>query len=487
MLEDNRVAVNAAKVGMDEKSARKYLNDERLPSEVAAAHTWRTREDPFEEVWSEVRPFLELNPGLEAKTLFDHLQRIYPGRFAEGQLRSFQRGVRRWRALEGPPKEVFFAQEHRPGYLCQSDFTYMHELGVSIGGEVFDHLLYHFVLTYSNWENGCICFSESYESLSEGLQGALWELGAVPWVHQTDRLTAAVSHPGRPEEFTRRYAALLRHYGLEGRKGRAGKANENGDIEQRHHRFKRAVDQALMLRGSREFATRAEYEGFLQRLFCQLNAGRSGRLEEERAHLRPLPAVRLDCFKRLPDIRVSSGSTIQVAKNTYSVNSRLIGESVTVRLHAEHLEVWYAQKCLERIPRLRGEGKHRIQYRHVIDWLVRKPAAFENYRYRADLFPSSRFRRAYDELKTRLAVNRAAAMYLAVLKLAADEGEGLVDRALQALADRHEVLSYDLVVAEVAGLRTQPRHGEEVLIAPVDVSIYDELLENQEVAHAAGL
>jgi hypothetical protein len=242
-----------------------------------------------------------------------------------------------------------------------------------------------------------------------------------------------------------------------------------------------------MLRGSREFANRAEYEGFLQRLFFQLNAGRSGRLEEERAHLRPLPTVRLDCFKRLPDIRVSSGSTIQVAKNTYSVNSRLVGESATVRLHAEHLEVWYAQRCLERIPRLRGEGKHRIQYRHVIDWLVRKPAAFENYRYRADLFPSSRFRRAYDELKTRLAVNRAAAMYLAVLKLAADEGEGLVDRALQALADRHEVLSYDLVVVEVAGLRTQPRHGEEVLIAPVDVGIYDELLENQEVAHAAGL
>jgi len=487
MLEDNRVAVNAAKVGMDEKTARKYLREEMMPSEVAVAHTWRTREDPFDEIWSEVHPFLELNPGLEAKTLFDHMLRTYPGRFAEGQLRSFQRGVRRWRALEGPPKEVFFAQEHRPGYLGQSDFTYMHDLGVSIGGEVFDHLLYHFVLTYSNWENGCICFSESYESLSEGLQGALWELGAAPWVHQTDRLTAAVSRPGQPEEFTRRYAALLRHYGLEGRKGRAGKANENGDIEQRHHRFKRAVDQALMLRGSREFAARSEYEGFLQRLFCQLNAGRSARLEEERAHLRPLPAARLDCFKRLPDIRVSSGSTIQVARNSYSVNSRLIGESVTVRLHAEYLEVWYAQRCLERIPRLRGEGKHRIQYRHVIDWLVKKPAAFENYRYRADLFPSSRFRRAYDELKTHLAVNRAAAVYLAILKLAAEEGEGLVDRALQALNERHQILSYELVLTEITGLRTQPNQAAQVLIAPVDVSIYDELLEAQEVAHVAGL
>jgi hypothetical protein len=110
MAKDNRLVVNAAKVGMDEKTARKYLREDRLPSEVAAAHTWRTREDPFEEVWPEVHPFLEVNPGLEAKTLFEYLQRSYPGRFPDGQLRSFQRGVRRWRALEGPPKEVFFGK-----------------------------------------------------------------------------------------------------------------------------------------------------------------------------------------------------------------------------------------------------------------------------------------------------------------------------------------------------------------------------------------
>ena len=262
MAKDNRIIVNAAKTGMDVKTARKYLHRDGLPSELATVHAWRTRKDPFNEVWKEVNPFLELNPGLEAKTLFEYLQRTHPGRFPEGQLRSFQRGVRRWRALEGPPKEVFFAQEHQPGYLCQSDFTYMHELGVTIGGEVFDHLLYHFVLTYSNWESGTVCFSESYESLSEGLQAALWELGAVPAVHQTDRMTAAVCHPGR-EVFTQRYAGLLRHYGLEGRYCRVQQPNENGDIEQRHHRFKRAVDQALMLRGSKDFASRADYESFL--------------------------------------------------------------------------------------------------------------------------------------------------------------------------------------------------------------------------------
>jgi transposase len=486
MAKDNRVIVNAAKVGMDTKTAHKYLQEDGLPSELAAAHTWRTREDPFEEVWSEVHPFLELNPGLEGKTLFEYLQRCHPGRFPDGQLRSFQRGVRRWRALEGPPKEVFFEQEHQPGYLCQSDFTYMHELGVTIAGEVFDHLLYHFVLTYSNWESGTVCFSESYESLSEGFQAALWELGAVPAVHQTDRMTAAVCHPGR-EEFTQRYAGLLRHYGLEGRYCRAAQPHENGDIEQRHHRFKRAVDQALMLRGSRNFASRAEYDGFLRRLFAQLNAGRAARLEEERTHLRPLPSARLDCFKKLSAVRVSSGSTVKVVHNIYSVDSRLIGEEVAVHLYAEHIEVWFAQRCLERIPRLRGEGKHRIQYRHVIDWLVRKPAAFENYRYRADLFPSSRFRRAYDELKGHLALAKAAAVYLAVLKLAADESEEFIDRGLQLLFDRHQPVSLDAALEALTEVRGTPSPAQGVLIAPVDVSVYDGLLENVEVPDAAAV
>jgi hypothetical protein len=484
---DDRLAVNAAKLGIDEKTARKYLRSERLPSEMATPHTWRTREDAFQDVWSEIRPFLELNPGLEGKTLFDHLQRRYPGRFADGQLRSLQRGVRRWRALEGPPKEVFFAQQHRPGHLCQSDFTYMHELGVTIGGEVFDHLVYHFVLTYSNWETGSICFSESYESLSEGLQSALWELGAVPDVHQTDRMTAAVCPPGCPEEFTRRYEGLLQHYGLQGRKCRANEPHENGDVEQRHYRFKRAVDQSLMLRGSRDFATRGDYAGFLRKLLEQLNAGRAARLEEERRHLRALPSARLDSFKKFPQIRVSSGSAIQVAKNTYSVNSRLIGESVCVRLYAEHLEVWYAQRCLERMPRLRGEGKHHIQYRHIIEWLVRKPGAFENYRYRADMFPSSRFRRAYDELKGRLAINKAAAVYLGILKLAAAEGESLVDRALEALFDRHDAISHEGVEAEVPRLREKSSRFADVSVAEVDFDAYDSLLEAQEVPHAAGL
>src|SRR5208337_4042024 len=380
---EQSLLVAADKVGMNRETAAKYSQAGKLPSELRMDHTWRTRADPFVEVWPWVAEQLSVNAGLEAKTLLEALQRTYPGQFADGQLRTLQRQIKRWRGLEGPGKEVFFAQVHHPGRLCQSDFSHMTPLGVTIAGRTFAHLIYHFVLTYSNWEAFTLCYSESFESLSEGLQNALWELGGVPQRHRTDCLSAAVANTSNREEFTLRYRGLLAHYDLLAEKTNPDSGNENGDVEQRHHRFKRAVDQALMLRGSRDFSTHAAYEGFLKNLFAQLNAGRQARLEAERPLLRPLPTAKLDSYKRLSDIRVSRGSVIQAAKNTYSVESRLIGESVAVRLYAEHVEVWYAQRCVERVPRLRGEGKHHVQYRHVIDWLVRKPGAFENYRYRA--------------------------------------------------------------------------------------------------------
>ncbi len=480
MERHKRLSIAAAQVGMDEKTARKYLRAGKLPSEMAAEHTWRTREDPFGEVWGEAKTFLELNEGLEAKTLFEHFQRTYPGQYADGQLRTFQRKVRQWRGLEGPAKEVFFAQEHHPGRLCESDFTSMHELGVTIGGLPFDHLIYHFVLTYSNWETGTICFGESLESLSEGFQNAVWRLGAVPEVHRTDRMSAAVQKVGQPEEFTQRYAALMRHYGIRPEKTQARSPNENGDVEQRHYRFKRALDQALILRGSRDFATRVEYAEYLEKLFTRLNGGRKQRFEEERERLRTLPGSRLDSCKRLGPTRVSSGSLIRVQNNSYSVHSRLIGEAVNIRLHAEHLEVWYAQRCVEHIPRLRGQGKHYVQYRHVIDSLIRKPGAFEDYRYREDMFPTSRFRRAYDAMKQRHTTRVAAKGYLKILKLAATEGEEAVDQALNVLEADEQPITSD-AVSQQLGEPGEHLRLQEFRISPIDVGLYDQLLE---VGHA---
>ena len=471
---EKTLAIAASKAGMDEKTARKYLSTQQLPGQMKKPHAWRTRKDPFEEVWSELWEYLQNNPGLEGKTLFEYLQRKYPEQFSEGQLRTLQRKIKNWRALEGPGKEVFFAQEHHPGKLCQSDFTDMSSLGITLEKEPFAHLVYHFVLSYSNWETGTICFSESYESLSTGLQNALWKLGGVPQEHQTDRLSAAVHKVGHPEEFTRHYKALLAHYGLKGRKTQAGHANENGDVEQSHHRFKNALDQALMLRGSRDFSNRQAYDSFLSQLFNQLNSGRKERLKEEFKFLRPLPSGRLDDCKTCR-VRVSSGSTIRIQNNVYSLHSRLIGEWVQVRICAEFLEVWYGQRLVEKLPRLKGDYKHCIEYRHIIDWLVRKPGAFENYRYREDLFPTSRFRMAYDYLKSHTPAH-ANREYLKLLYLSATETEEGVDKAFAYLFDRQQPITVQAVEGLLKGTSTVPS-VEDVKVAEVNLAAYDELLE----------
>lgn len=493
----------AARWDMDEKTARKYVRSGRLPSEMKSPHDWRTRVDPFEEVWPELKELLAHNSGLQANTLFEELGRRYPGRFQEGQLRTLQRKMRQWRALEGPPKEVFFAQDHHPGQLCASDFCHLSSLGVLIQNRPFDHLLFHFVLTYSNWETGSLCFSESFESLSQGLQLALWELGGVPERHRTDSLTAAVqamgNHAWDPEgggvqgtaadasrqtRFTGHYTALLDHYSLKGEHIQAGQANENGDVEQSHNRFKVALDQALMLRGSRNFESREAYAHFVNGLFQQVNRGRQARFEEERLVLSPLPATRLDTRKQLR-VRVGPGSTIRVQNNAYSVPSRLIGEWVDVRLGAEDLEVWFAQKLLERLPRLRGEGRHSISYRHVIDWLVRKPGAFANYRYQSDLFPSSHFRLAYDHLVARQIPSKATKIYLALLHLAARESQEGVESALRVLRESGENLSVEAVRLAMESGRT-PRPLLAVGISPPRLSSYDALLARPEVLNLPG-
>jgi len=462
------------KVGMDEKTARKYRMLGKLPSELEKRHTWRTRKGPFKDSWPAIKVMLELNPGLEAKTLFEDLQRRHPGRFADGQLRTLQRRIKIWRASEGQPKEVFFTQVHTPGQLGQSDFTSMNKLGITIGGRPFDHLIYHFVLTYSNWETGTICFSESFESLSEGLQNALWKLGGIPENHRTDCLTTAVQKTSHPDDFTRRYQDLLDHYGLTGCKTNPNSPHENGDVEQRHHRFKRAVDQSLLLRNSRDFPDRHEYERFLRRLFEQLNAGRKGRFWEEQAVLQRLPKHRIDACKT-STTTIGPSSTIRVNHNVYSVDSRLIGERIKVRLFMDHLEIWYGQKRVDLLPRLRGEGKHKINYRHIIDSLVRKPGAFENYRYRDDLFPTSRFRIAYDDLKKRHSQLQATKQYLNILYLAAKESETAVDAVLRMMIDKGIAILDEHVEALVQSGEPVPV-VTEVLIPAVDLTCYDQLL-----------
>ncbi|MDH5657427.1 MAG: IS21 family transposase [Spirochaetia bacterium] len=470
MNEDETLKMAALKSGMDEKTARKYLRQDTLPEDRKKVREWKTRKDPFDEVNDVIDELMELNEGLEAKTIFEELKKRFPDKFHDGQLRTLQRKIKIWRATKGRAKKTIFPQKHEPGKLGASDFTNMNSLGITIQGRSFNHLIYHFVLTYSNWETGSICFSESFESLSEGLQNALWRLGAVPQSHRTDRLSAAVNNSLNRDEFTKSYQNLLDHYGLKGEKINPGNSNENGDVEQSHFRFKKAMDQSLMLRGSRNFDTVESYKIFVIELFEKLNKGRGKRLKEEYVKMQELPAVRLNDCKEYT-VKVGPSSVIHVGHHTYSVHSRLIRETVKARLYADRIEVWYAGRKVDEMPRKHGENGHSINYRHIIDWLVRKPGAFENYIYRESLFPTSYFRMAYDML---MKEQKRTVEYLKILHMAAHESESSVNSALRILIESGTIPTESAVKAIVMA---DENNAADVHVEDVNLSDYDSLVQ----------
>ena len=475
MKKGKSLSTAAAKSGMSEPTGRKYRRGGKLPSELKMAHDWRTRPDPFEAVWPEVEGLLERDAGLQAKTVFEELQRRYPGEFQAGQLRTLQRRFRKWRALRGDEREVYFAQRHRRGEQAQSDFTSMNALRVTIGGAPFPHLLYHFVLTYSNWESVSLCYSETFEALSEGLQGALWRLGGVPEEHRTDNLSAATHElkRSRGRGFTERYRELLEHYGLRASKNSPGRAHENGDIESSHSGLKNVVDQRLRLRGSREFGSIAAYTAFLDVVIEARNAGRTHRLSEECGLLRPLPVRALPAY-RDEQVTVKRWSTIRVANKVYSLPSRLIGHRVQVRLYANHLEVSYRGERVARPERVRGDGLAGIDYRHLVHSLVRKPGAFRRYVYQEALFPTLTFRRAYDVLAAR-SEKWADLEYVRILHLAATTMQCEVEAVLDELLEAAELPEYEVVKAKVCPAAPQP--APVVQVRRPDLGAYDRLLE----------
>jgi transposase len=468
----------AARAEMDRKTARKYLKVGLLPSQMKKAHTWRTREDRLAAFTAEIEGILRNNFAMEGKTIFEHLNRKYEGNLKTSDLRTIQRRIKLWRVVDGPSKEVMFSQIHRPGEQAQSDFTYMNELAITIGGQPFPHLLYHFVLEYSNWENARICFSESYEALSSGMQDSFWKLGTVTAKHRTDRLSAAVNNLSNLQEFTARYQGLMAHYGLEATRNNAGVAHENGDIESSNGKLKNAIDQELMMRGSRNFAAQEQYEQFVNEILRRRNSLRRDKVVEDLKAMRPLPDNRLEDCSRV-DVPVSRFSTINVKHNIYSVDSRMIGEVANVKVTAQTLEVWYGGKCLETLPRLSGEGGHLINYRHIIDSLVRKPGAFASYKYREALFPTTTFRVAYDDLRIHQP-GSSDRQYLQILNLAAKESQDKVQQALDSLIRKGERITA-LAIKEALESE-QPPAPYHTHVDPVDLAGYDSLIGSQEVA-----
>ena len=470
------LAAAAAAAGMSERTARQWQSGP-LPSTGKAPRTWRTREDPFAGVWeSEVVPQLvaDTDGRLQVLTLFKALCRRHRGRFQEGQLRTLQRRVRDWRVQYGADREVYFEQVAVPGREAAFDFTDASDLRVTIRGVPFAHLLFEWVLSYSKWTYVGLALSETFEALVAGLQGALWMLGAVPALLRHDNLSAATHELKRSggRQLTARFRQVLDHYGLDSSRIQPGKPHENGVAEQAHFRTKTAIEQALLLRGDRDFADESAYLGFVRAVVDEeRNRPAAARLAEERSYLRPLPAARIPEYTTF-QCRVRKWSTIRIGSRSYSVPSRLIGHTVEARQHPSTVEVVYGGRVLCTMPRLRGAADHRIDYRHIIGSLVRKPGAFARYRFREELFPSLTFRSAYDALE-RTHGERADVEYVRLLHLAATTSERQVEATLRARLDAGVACDYASVQAEV---RPPVPTIPVVHIPRPDLTRYDALL-----------
>lgn len=472
----------AMKAGMDRNTARKYVTVGKLPSELVRERDWRTREDPFVEHWPELETMLVSSPALEAKTLFEVLVEKYPGRYEEGQLRTLQRRVKAWRGEQGPDKEAMLAQQHRPGEAAQTDFTWATELAVTVAGQLFTHMLCVFVLPYSNWRWATICLSESIAAIRRGVQRALFELGRVPAHHQTDNSTAAthripdgksvVSEDGK-RPFNEEYLALMRHFGMTPRTTEVAAKEQNGDVEAGNGALKRSLEQALLVRGSRDFESVDAWQSFVDAVARKANKARGRRVAEDLAAMRELNVAKLPEFVE-ERICVSEWSTVRVKHCAYSVPSRLIGEWVKVRIFEDKIEVRFNGKDQLVCERLRGRNLRRIDYRHVIWSLVRKPGGFARYVYREELFPSLTFRRAYDAIQTPHHGVKGDLEYLRVLHLAASTFEADVEAALALLLADGKPITADAVKALVN--ETMTIDVPELAKPPVDLAAYDALI-----------
>jgi transposase InsO family protein len=471
--------VAAAKSGISVRSARRIETSETLPSQ-REARKWRTRTDPFEAVWeSELVPMLAAAPNLTATTLLEEIQRRHPGQYDDALLRTLQRRVRTWSASYGKEREVFFAQAHPPGRLGLSDFTHAAVLQVTIAGATLLHLLYQFALAYSGWRYvEVVLGGESFMALSSGLQNAAWMMGGVPEEHRTDSLAAAFKNKAEHELLTRRYEALCQHYGMRPSRNNLGVSHENGSIESRQGTLKRTMEQALLLRGHRDFADLDAYRRFVAEVFGRLNGRVARKFNEERVMLMALPARRSSDYEEV-DARVTKYCTMTVKKVLYTAPSRLVGHRLKVRVFAERLECWLGNVCVLELRRgqpdpVSGRGKV-VDYRHLLPALKRKPGALARSVLRDALFPRTEYRLMWGQLKDCLPEAQACKLMVGLLDLAGNGG------CEAALAQRLEVLLAASEMPDLEGLRQEmaprPAQCPTVTVVLPTLASYDCLLE----------
>lgn len=477
--------VAAAKAGISERTARRL---DKAGSGSKPPRHWRTRTDPFEGVWDEVEGLLGQDDTLQALTLLEWLQDKYPGEYPDKLLRTLQRRVKAWRLAHGPGKEVMFPQSHDPGELGLSDFTLLKKTVITIAGEPLAHRLYHFRLAYSGWCHARVVLGgESYTALAEGLAEALEHLGGVPAEHRTDSLSAAYRNldAGAQNDITVGYQALCEHYGLRASRNNPGRGHENGAIESPHGHFKRRLRERLKLRGSHDFVDLEAYRAFIGEVVASINRRNAKSIAAERPALQALPCQRGTDYAETV-VRVTGSSTFSYAKVLYSVPARFIGERLRLRAYDDRLELFHGGQRLLTLQRLYsgpGEPRRRhIDYRHTIDWLVRKPRALARLAFRDELLPDDNWRAIYQRLSAELSMEAACKRVVGALKLAADGDRAeLIGREWRDALERGE----GATLAELQG-RYGPPVGQAVVPAVSGLqhalADYDGLLR-AEVSH----
>lgn len=469
-------AVAAAKAGFSPSTAYRLEEDPRLPSQKKAPRE-RRRPDPLEDVWdSEVVPMLKAAPSLRPIGVFEELRRRRPD-LDPGLRRTLERRIRAWRAIHGPDQEVIFRQEHPPGRMGLSDFSNMRDLGVCIAGAPLDHLLYHFRLPFSGFESAHVVLGgESFVALAEGLQNALWSLGGAPEQHRSDSLSAAFRNldDDAREDLTRRYDALCAHYGMTPTRNNKGVSHENGSIESAHGHIKKALEDELLLRGSRDFDDLAAWRKFVDELVGRRNARNGARIDIERAALKELPERKTSDFEEVR-VTVTSTSAFTLRKVFYTVPSRLIGHKLLVRLYDDRLDVFQGSTHLFTLPRGRsrpdGRHGHVVDYRHVIHSLRRKPMALLNLVYREQLFPRRPFARAFDALLEKLGEKHACKTTVGLLALAHERAcEAELACAIDAELDEGRLPDLAVLTQRFAPKTTA---APNVVVALPALAVYD--------------
>ena len=417
--------VAAAKAGFSTATGYRVDEDPRLPSQKKAPRG-RRRPDPLAGVWdAEIVPILKAAPGLRAIAVLAEIGRRHPD-IGPGVRRTLERRIRTWRALAGPEQDVIFRQEHPPGRLGLSDFTDTSALGITVAGIVLEHRLYHFRLAFSGFAHAHVVLGgESFVALAEGLQNALWALGGVPLEHRSDSLSAAFCNldPDAQEDLTQRYQGLMRHYDMTPSRNNPGVAHENGSIESPHGHLKKTLEDALLLRGARDFDDLDAYRRFVDEIVGRQNANNRKRIELERASLATLPKRRTADYEEKVVTVTSSGGFI-LRRVFYTAPSRLIGHRLRVHLYDDRLDCFLGSTPMMTLRRGRqpsaDKGGHVVDYRHVIHALRKKPMALLNLVYRDQLFPRPAYRKAFEAMCVEIGDKRACKVTVELLALAHD-------------------------------------------------------------------